>query len=76
MHPFFSYLDKAWPAGAGILTAAIAFGSMHSDVADLQAAQVAQRSDHDLIMHLDQGQQDMKHDLDSIKQSLDRIEHR
>jgi hypothetical protein len=67
-------LDKGWPFGASVLAGAVAFGSLHSDVKDLQTAQATARTDHDSIMHLEQGQSDMKETLADIKAALERIE--
>lgn len=76
MHPFFNYIDKTWPLAASVLAGSFAFGSLHSDVAELKAAQTIEQRDHDTIMHLDQGQADMKIDLEEIKKTLSRIENK
>ena len=67
-------LDKGWPFAASTLAGAFAFGSLHSDVADLKAGQAARLADHDTVTTLKQGQDDMKVTLEDIKAALGRIE--
>lgn len=69
-------LDKGWPFAASVMAGVFAFGTLHSDVADLKADQVTTKLDHDTIIRMEQGQKDMQRDLGDIKKSLDRIEHK
>lgn len=74
--PFMNILDKGWPFAASVLAGVFAFGTLHSDVADLKAAQLSAHSDHDAITRMEEGQADMKTDLADIKKALERIEHK
>ncbi len=75
MHPVFNYLDKTWPFASAVLGGVFAFGSLHSDVTDLKAAQAIAHTDHDAITRMEQKQDDMKTDLMEIRKSLQHIEH-
>lgn len=68
--PIASLLDKTWPFAASILGTAVAFGSLHSDVADLKAKQDTAAKDHDAIVRIEERQTDMKQDLQDIKAYL------
>lgn len=63
-------LDKTWPFAASVLGTAVAFGSLHSDVADLKSRQKDHAVDHDAIVRIEQSQADMKVDLQDIKNAL------
>lgn len=65
-------LDKGWPFAASVLGTAVAFGSLHSDVASLKNDQAQLRLDHDAIVRIEQAQADMKADLQEIKQAVKR----
>lgn len=68
--PLTALIDKTWPFAASILGTAVAFGSLHSDVADLKAKQDTASKDHDAIVRIEERQTDMKQDLQDIKQYL------
>lgn len=74
MSPILTVLDKGWPFAATVLSGVFAFGSLHSDVADLKSAQAARGDDHDRIVRIEQSQSDMRTDLADIKRSLRNIE--
>lgn len=67
-------LDKGWPFAASVLGGMFAFGSLHSDVADLRAQQIINTKDHDAITRIEQKQQDMDVQLKDIDSTLHRIE--
>lgn len=71
---FLTILDKGWPFAGSVLAGMFAFGSLHSDVADLKADQAARAGDHDKIVRIEQSQADMKTDLTDIKAILQKIE--
>lgn len=68
--PILNILDKGWPFAASVLAGTFAFGSLHSDVADLKTQQLNTRLDHDAIVRIEQAQADMKTDLEEIKHAL------
>ena len=68
--PVASIIERSWPMAASILGTAVAFGSLHSDVSELKAKQDTASKDHDAIVRMEQGQTDMKADLQDIKLAL------
>jgi hypothetical protein len=74
MHPVINYIDKLWPFAASVLVGAMTVGSLHSDINSIKDEQTRLRTDHDVVVELRQGQQDLKDSVRHLQDSVDRVE--
>lgn len=62
-----------WPVVAVLAGGLVAYGTLRAEVSQLKEDQAVVKSDHDLIVRIDEQQKTMKEDIASIKDDVKAI---